>query len=407
MKTQRRSLESVELLEDIPQTRGRLSVDRKAGIIRNVKFIGFVSPNGRKGARQTRYKPEAVQRALHLYEGKHVYMDHPEGRNAYLERKVKDLAGELYGCRLESDGGYANIRCLKGDPNGEKLLTIAEQMPHLIGLSHNADGRGYVDGATDEFLIESIPIVRSVDVVTRPATTTSLLESQERTMKKKKSIQKVLESRGWKKTPEIVALLEDDALGMDASAPMPEPAAPAEDESLHWKEHLKNAIGAILDDDTLSEDQVLKNIKEMLGTMNNAEKVEKPAPEGEGGEEEETEEEDTPVKESLDLETRVKRFEAKDDCVALCESLDFAPSRDQVELLADLPTEAKRTTMIEAFKGSSSKPPRVAPGTGGSPKNRSTTTTLESKNGKAGDATKTVGSFVNSITGGRVTVAAK
>ena len=65
------------------------SVDRRAGIIENVKILGRDSKNGRK------YSDQAMHEAAGLYEGLRCNYDHPPRSNARQERKFSDFAGDL------------------------------------------------------------------------------------------------------------------------------------------------------------------------------------------------------------------------------------------------------------------------------------------------------------------------
>ena len=49
-----------------------LRVDREKGIVYGVKIIGLQSPNRTDGSNGRRYLPEALQRAIPLYEGMKV-----------------------------------------------------------------------------------------------------------------------------------------------------------------------------------------------------------------------------------------------------------------------------------------------------------------------------------------------
>jgi hypothetical protein len=147
-----------------------LTVDRKNGVIRNVKVLGLVSENNR------RYLPEAVKKSIPLYENIAVNIDHPD-RQADGSRSAYDRFGKLENVRfVEGEGLFGDLFFLKSHPMAERICEAAERMPDVFGLSHNADGDGETrDGV---FVVEKILEVRHVDVVADPATTKSLSESK-------------------------------------------------------------------------------------------------------------------------------------------------------------------------------------------------------------------------------------
>ena len=52
------------------------NVDAEAGVLRGVKLLGMESRNKR------RYKREGMQKAVSLYEGLKIYVDHPSRDDA-------------------------------------------------------------------------------------------------------------------------------------------------------------------------------------------------------------------------------------------------------------------------------------------------------------------------------------
>jgi hypothetical protein len=147
-----------------------LTVDRRNGVIRNVKVLGLISENNR------RYLPEAVKKSIPLYENIAVNIDHPD-RQADDSRSAYDRFGKLENVRfVENEGLFGDLFFLKSHPMAERICEAAERMPDMFGLSHNADGDGETrDGV---FVVEKIIGVRHVDVVADPATTKSLSESK-------------------------------------------------------------------------------------------------------------------------------------------------------------------------------------------------------------------------------------
>jgi hypothetical protein len=147
-------------------------VDREAGMIRNVKLIGFESKNGRT------YPAKALKTAVHLYEGAKVNLDHPE-KSPSQARRYSDRIGVIRNARfVEGQGIYSDFRFNPKHPAAEQLCWDAENAPESLGFSHNAILR--VGGTTNgKEVIEQIVSIRSMDLVADPATTTSLFESEE------------------------------------------------------------------------------------------------------------------------------------------------------------------------------------------------------------------------------------
>lgn len=152
-----------------------LKVDREAGIIYGVKILGWSSVNHTNG-KPRRYLPEAGKKALPMYEGAKCYSNHPPKNNPAQTRENEDALGIWHNPRWEPDGVYADLHYLKAHPVAENVCEDAERGLGIFGASHNADGTGDVhDGA---FAVSSITEVRSVDMVTDPATVRNLWESR-------------------------------------------------------------------------------------------------------------------------------------------------------------------------------------------------------------------------------------
>ncbi|MFH1266681.1 MAG: hypothetical protein ABIK89_13205 [Planctomycetota bacterium] len=143
-------------------------VDAEAGVIRDVKILGYQSKNGRT------YTREALQGAIKLYEGIAVNIDHDS--NGAHGRSVGDRAGWLENVRLASDGLRGDLHLLMSDPRSAKVLEAAQRRPNLLGLSHDATGQVREDRATGKLIVDRIEAVRSVDLVADPATTAGLFE---------------------------------------------------------------------------------------------------------------------------------------------------------------------------------------------------------------------------------------
>lgn len=146
-----------------------LRVDRERGLIQGVKVLGLESQNGRS------YQPRALSDAAKLYEGKPVNVDHVEGQR----RSYRDRIGRLTNIAMRGDGLYGDLLVNPKHPLTEQLLWDAEHAPENVGLSHDAQGR--TSNRQGRVMVESIHMVRSVDLVAEPATTKGLFESRDGT----------------------------------------------------------------------------------------------------------------------------------------------------------------------------------------------------------------------------------
>jgi len=148
-----------------------LQVDREAGVIRGVKVLGRISRNGRE------YLPEAIVKARGQYDGAVVNFDHPPSHSPTRQTSVADRAGWLENAEVVPDGMKADLHLLKADPRFDKIMEAAERRPELFGLSHAIEAK--IHRKNGKTFVEEITRVRSVDLVSDPATTRSLFESIE------------------------------------------------------------------------------------------------------------------------------------------------------------------------------------------------------------------------------------
>lgn len=316
------------------QTGGALSVDRKAGVIRNVKVLGLVSENGR------RYLPEAVRKAAGLYEGIRVNVDHPEGKPTDM-RSAYDRFGKLENIRwVEGEGLYGDLVFLKSHPMAERICEAAERMPDVFGLSHNAGGDGKVD-KDGTFIVDEIVEVRHVDLVADPATTKSLQESrQAETLKESKMDEKLKEALAGVR--EAMAKLEacysEEAAdeekkdAMEAEDADKKDASEAEDEG--EKKDVKEADVEVEIDDEGEDEEDDKQPMEGKRTKLSTKKL---------------------LQEN-------KALKAREAVRALCESAGLKATTQLLADLAMLPKDAAQRTVNQlALAGKAAKPRSASP----------------------------------------------
>lgn len=160
-------------------------VDEAAGVIHGVKLLGEISRNGR------RYKPEAMQSAIPLYEGRKSFINHAKKDDIGNDRPFQDWSGVFRKVRYESGNGVVgDFHLRKKGEYYEGIIEAARDFPNDVGFSHVAEGESHMDGSTE--IIESITEVHSVDLVTNPATTAGFFESHRKP--KTKTVRDAVES---------------------------------------------------------------------------------------------------------------------------------------------------------------------------------------------------------------------
>ena len=162
---------TVELLEHQESCLNEAFLDKESLIIKNVVLLGAISKNNRV------YSPNAMQEAVDLYNGVKAFANHPPlNDNKKNLRDIRDLIGKFIFPKFEDNKIKADLKLLT---NAKWVMEIAENMPETVGFSHNV--LGIVAKKDGREIVESIKSVKSVDLVTDPATTSSMFESKEET----------------------------------------------------------------------------------------------------------------------------------------------------------------------------------------------------------------------------------
>jgi len=144
------------------------NIDKAKRVLYNVSIISRESKNNRI------YSDVALDDVVHLIsENGRCYLDHQlEG-----SRKVRELLGKYVKPRREGDRVFADLMVLEHLSNW--AFDIAERMPDVMGSS--IDGEALIQpGAAedDKDLVERVTRLNSTDMVSFPATTKSLFESE-------------------------------------------------------------------------------------------------------------------------------------------------------------------------------------------------------------------------------------
>jgi len=339
-------------------TEGFANIDRDAGVIRGVKVLGLKSRN-RQGKRE--YLREAASKAVSLYEGRKIYIDHVKLEESAKSRSTRQT-GERWGKLLNvapDDAGElrGDLHYIKTHPMTEQILEAAERF-NDFGLSHDASGKVQEENGRE--VVYELTEVHSVDIVQDPATNKNLFESVQ-TMKK--NLRAVLrENIKQSQAPFLLARLTemadiyDDAMEMEV-----EPETSPEDQV---KEAFKTAIMAILDGEYSTEEQIAKikmllDVQTELAGGEGAAKKSTPPTDGESPM---TEAEVKALQTELTQLKEEKRLnEVKGACTRLLEEVGREVTDVRVRAMAALADEADRKLLAESFPAKGGSRPTNSP----------------------------------------------
>lgn len=146
---------------------------KEAGLVKGVKLLGLTSRNRRN------YDTPGVRNgAKDLLEGALVYIDHPEPEKADKPRSYRDKFGIVENVRYRAgQGHFGDIRFNPEHVCAKQFAWDVSNSPKSLGMSINARFKpGKTKGNIQD--VESLEEVRSVDVVTKPATTRGIFEHE-------------------------------------------------------------------------------------------------------------------------------------------------------------------------------------------------------------------------------------
>ncbi len=167
-------------------------------LLKDVRILGVESRNG--GGKR-RYKLDALRAAIPLFEGEGVSTNHNyEAAEKGRPRDYTDRLGFLRDVKCDDAGLYGDWQLNPKLAISEAIKWDYEHGTKKVGLSWIGDG-DCDPGTQDVFRINK---VFSVDMVQKPATTTSLREAEE---------EEPEEKRNWGDTEEKMLTSHEDRLG--------------------------------------------------------------------------------------------------------------------------------------------------------------------------------------------------
>lgn len=163
----------------------KLVIDREQGVVRKLKIMGFISRKADGSVRRI-YTEQALKKAVQagLFENVVVnYSPHTEQAmkvGTKDNRPATETLGKVINTKFvagEGGGVEGDLLYLKSVPFSETFCEAAERMPDVWGLSAMLDGTFKMVGDVQH--VTEIAYVKSIDLVRNPATTQSLVESQD------------------------------------------------------------------------------------------------------------------------------------------------------------------------------------------------------------------------------------
>lgn len=147
------------------------TVAEEPGLVRGVKLLGLRSKN-----RRNYDTPGVTRSAPHLLNGARVYIDHPA--TPETPRSYRDAFGVVEAHEYKPGmGHFGNIRYNPEHPLAKQFAWDVKNNPTALGMSINAKIRPGKTDRNGDVLVESLEMVRSIDVVTRPGTAEGIFES--------------------------------------------------------------------------------------------------------------------------------------------------------------------------------------------------------------------------------------
>jgi hypothetical protein len=163
----------LSLLIDLSES----NVDRNTRVISNAVILSPISRD-KSGNVRRKYTDNALNSAVSALEGAASFPQHEKKPLSEPRDPMKAL-GVYKGVHLSGGKVRGNLHVFAG-VDGDKMLSIAEAAPHLIGNSIHAAGRGRkengIEIVEEIFSFTKYGTPSTVDTVPNPATTVNLFE---------------------------------------------------------------------------------------------------------------------------------------------------------------------------------------------------------------------------------------
>ena len=168
-----------ESVDEAFEAIGADRIDETAGIVKGVKLLGLKSKNRRS------YNTPGVRRtAVKMLENAPIYIDHPDMTSIRKTRSYRDKFGHVMSGTVsfvEGQGYFGDIRYNTAHHLASTFLFDVKHAPKTLGMSINGDFRSGGTNPSGDVIVEELLALRSVDLVTSPATTQGLFEHEEET----------------------------------------------------------------------------------------------------------------------------------------------------------------------------------------------------------------------------------
>jgi hypothetical protein len=172
------------------------NIDRATHVIRDTTLIGPLSVNGKGGRR---YSEAALKKIASMAEGLPGYINHVAPGDAFKPRDVRELAVRHRNVRFDAATQTVRSDMHVLPAHADLVFGLAEQFGDHIGNSLVSRGAVRMEGDTE--VVEDVLQLRSADLVSDPASTKGLFESDQ-------SLGEKVAARGAEASVTIADLIE-------------------------------------------------------------------------------------------------------------------------------------------------------------------------------------------------------